>query len=99
MASYSLAFLRNTYFRIFPVDVFGKGPKMNFFGDLKRAIRSRQKAVISSSLAVALPLAPRTRTGLRPTSHPVGNDSDSQHRRMAVQHILQLDGEMFSPRK
>ena len=34
------------------MDVFGKGPKMNFFGDLNRAIRSRQKAVISSSLAV-----------------------------------------------
>lgn len=35
---------RSRYFGIFPVEVFGSGPKTTLFGTLKRAMRERQKS-------------------------------------------------------
>ena len=44
---------RSRNFCSFPVEVFGKGPKMTVFGALKCAKRSRQKSMISCSVAEA----------------------------------------------
>src|SRR5207249_9173656 len=47
------ALSRNTNFWILPVEVFGSGPKTTWRGALNRAMRSRQKAMISPGSAAA----------------------------------------------
>ena len=48
---------RSRNFCSFPVEVFGKGPKMTVAGALKCAKRSRQKSMISCSVAERPPSA------------------------------------------
>src|SRR5246500_4104019 len=58
---------RSRNFWIFPVEVLGKVPNTRVFGTLKRARRSRKKAMTSASFGCAAPgLSSRNAHGVSP---------------------------------
>src|ERR1022692_4351593 len=57
---------RNLNFCTLPVEVFGSGPNSTVFGALKRAIFSRQKAMISSAVALSPGLSVTNAFGTSP---------------------------------
>ncbi len=82
------------YFWILPVEVLGSGPKTTVRGTLKRAMLSRQKAIISSRRQIAC-LGPRQDEGagmLAPCGVGPGHHRGLQHLGMAIEHLLDLEG-------
>ena len=83
---------RSTNFWILPVDVFGSSPKTTRFGTLKRA---RWRAAMLDQLGLGdrragLQLDERARR-LAPLRVGLRDDRRGEHRRMAIEHVLDLE--------
>src|SRR5260370_40857424 len=78
-------------FWILPVDVFGIGPNTTAFGVLKPDIWLRQNAMISASVARALSFSSMNAQGTSPHFESGFATTAEQHRRMLVEHVLDLD--------
>ena len=84
---------RRTYFCILPVLVLGRGPKTTLLGTLKRAMRSRQKAMMSASVADWSGFeGDEGAGGFAPFLAGAGDDGGFEDGGVAVEDVFHLDG-------